>query len=440
MSNKWYFQQDICKTGLLLLTATACSLQQPYCPDNQISNNYTFWSLNTIMFQNPCFEKWGTRGYDCKTIQGKHFKLYAPKSTTTTHPTKWNQVIPLFNTNEYTEPLTSAKESQLNSLESLTDKTLWENPFTWNVRHHYPHIYYNNEWPTKETYTKETNFVEFPDMFWEIRYNPLTDTGMGNKIYFKSNNNEEQGTIYTYPTKPELIIENFPIWLVFWGWIDFLARTVEMQEMFEHWFFVIETPFFRPKRERYILLDDYFANPKETFLTLHDKLKWHPKFEQQEEVQSQLAESGPFSPKINTSETIQANMDYSFFFKWGGCPGNMEEIISPCNQERFPIPNYEQPGFTIQDPKTPKTHYIYKWDEKEGILTKKATKRLKTDSEHEPFISEGSKLRPPAQTHQTSEDETSEEEESETEIQSQLKQLRHQYRQIQHQFKLLTQK
>lgn len=442
MSNKWYFQQDICKTGLLLLTATACSLQQPYCPDNQISNNYTFHSLNTFMFQNPCFEKYGTTGYDCKTVQGKHYKLFAPRSNVPSgHPQKWTHVIPLCNTNEYTTPLTPEQEQNLNKYDGFTNKKNWENPFTWGVREHYPHIYYSNQWPKPDTFQTETvNFVEFPDMFWEIRYNPLTDTGIGNKVYFKRNNDEEQGTIYTYPTKKELIIEGYPIWLVFWGWIDFLHRTVEMQEMFEHWFFVIETQFFRPKKDRYLLLDNYFVFPKETYLTINDKLKWHPKFEQQEEVQSQLAEAGPFSPKLNNSQSIQANMDYSFFFKWGGCPGNMEQIVSPCNQERFPIPNNEQPGLTIQDPKTSKTHYIYQWDEKEGMLTKKASKRLKTDSEHELFFTGESKLQPPTKTQQTSEDETSEEEESETEIQSQLKQLRHQYRQIQHQFKLLTQK
>lgn len=439
MSTKWYFQQDICKTGLLLVTATACSLQQPYCPDNQISYNYTFYSLNTNFFQNPCFEKFGTTGYTAKTIQGKHFKLFAPKSTVTSgHPTKWKDVIPLVNTNEYTTPV---NESKLNNYNGFTDKNNWENPFTWYIREHYPHIYYTNEWPTSSNFdTGGANFVEFDDMYWEIRYNPDKDTGIGNKIYFKRNNDDEQGTIFDYPSKKELIIENYPIWLVFWGWIDFLARTVEMQEMFEHWYFVIETKFFWPKRDRYLLLDKYFVFPKETTLTLHDKLKWHPKFEQQEEVQSLLAEAGPFSPKINTSESIQANMGYSFFFKWGGCPANMEEIISPCNQDRFPIPNYQQPGFTIQDPKTPKTHYLYKWDEKDGILTKKATKRLKTDSEHELSFTEGTKLQPPVQTHETSEDETSETEESETPLQQQLQQLRQQYRQIQLQFQQLTQK
>nr|UGV39253.1 MAG: ORF1 [TTV-like mini virus] len=438
MSTKWYFQQDMCKTGLVLISATACSLQQPYCPDDQISYNYTFYSLNTVMFQNPCFEKWGTTGYIPKHVDGKDFHLFLAKDSVTDHPEKWGDVIPLGNTNDYTPPLISGKP---NTYDEFTSKQYWENPFTWHNIGHNAKVYYTNTWPKATEYPNgKPNFVYFDEFYWEIRYNPDKDTGIGNKVYFKRNNDEEGGSIFEYPTKKELIIENYPLWLIFWGWIDFLARTVEMQEMFEHWFFIIETKFFWPKRDRYILLDKYFVFPKETDLTLHDKLKWHPKFEQQEEIQSLLAESGPFSPKINTSETIQANMGYSFFFKWGGCPGNMEEIISPCQQERFPIPNNEQPGFTIQDPKTPKTHYLYKWDEKDGILTKKASKRLKTDSDHEFSISDGTKLLPPVQTHETSEDETSETEESETPLQQQLQQLRHQYRQIQHQFQQLTQK
>lgn len=77
---------------------------------------------------------------------------------------------------------------------------------------------------------------------------------------------------------------------------------------------------------------------------------------------------------------------------------------------------------------------------KTEYLQKKATKRLKTDSEHELSFTDGSKLQPPVQAHETSEDETSETEESETPLQQQLKQLRQQYRQIQLQFQQLIQK
>ncbi len=129
-------------------------------------------------------------------------------------------------------------------------------------------------------------------------------------------------------------------------------------------------------------------------------------------------------------------MKYSFYFKWGGCPTQMEDIVSPCNQDRFPIPRQGQPGYEIQDPKTSKTHYLYSWDEKEGIITKKCAKRLKTDSKTE-LLFTGASTAVPIQAPTTESSETETEEESEEEIQQQLRQLKQQQHQLkQHLHKL----
>nr|UGV37245.1 MAG: ORF1 [TTV-like mini virus] len=422
MQTKWYFQQDICKTGLLLITATAASLEQPYCPENQVSYNYTLYSLNTDFFQNPCFEKYGTRGYEAKTVDGKHFYLFAD-TVTHSDPSSpimnWNQLFPLTNTNNYSHP----KTAHTSQYQDFTINASTMNPFAGYITdpHSDVHTYYGNNWP-QSTMAGNPGVTHFSEFYWECRYNPDKDKGIGNKVYFKSNNDEEQGTIFDYPKKPELMISDFPLWLIFWGWIDYLAKSSAMQEMYSHWFFVVESPYIYPKKKRYLFLDQYFVKPKETNLNQRDLNKWHPKFEQQTEVVNYFAESGPFSPKINRSETIQANMHYCFYFKWGGCPANMESIISPCQQDRFPIPNQGLPGLEIQDPKTSKLHYLYSFDEKRETLTKKCIQRLKQDSDNEFFIT-GTNLCPPLQTPQTEEDDTPEEKEAQTQIQNQLQQL-----------------
>lgn len=440
MQTKWYFQQDMCKTGLLLLYATACSLDQPYCPENHISNNYTLYSLNTDFFQNPCFEKYGTTGYQAKTVQGKHFHIFGDTITHTNplETPKWNQLFPLTQTKQYNHTNNSTTSQ-------FSDFTINDNT-TMNIFAGYTHdehsdmnLYIGTEWPTATTMNNTSNTTLFTELYWECRYNAERDTGKGNKVYFKSNNDEEQGTIYDYPTKPELIIEGYPLWLIFWGWIDFLAKSAIMQEMYSHWFFVVETDFIYPRKKRYLFLDQYFVKPRETVLTLNDRLKWHPKFEQQTEVVNYFAESGPFSPKINRSECIQANMDYTFYFKWGGCPAPMENIISPCQQDRFPIPNKGLSGFEIQDPKTSKYHYLYSFDEREEHLTQKCIKRLKKDSDSELYFAGTSKLCPPIQAPQTQEDNTQTEEETETPLQNQLFQLQLQQQQLQQQLHRLKQ-
>nr|UGV37214.1 MAG: ORF1 [TTV-like mini virus] len=428
----WYFQQDICKIGLVQIHASACSLEQPYCPENQISWNYTFYSLNTDFFHQTNFETFGTQGYIPKQIQHDSFHLYLRKPRAQDPPTKWTHVIPLANTNTYTKPQLQGTPL---TWEQFTSIEYWENPFTAPNTHVDAPVYYTTKWPTKQNYDNETvHFTAFNDFFWECRYNPDRDKGKGNKVYFKRNN--EPSDIFTYPDKPELMICDFPLWLIFWGWIDWLAKTVEMQELYDHWFFVIETDYITPKKQRYVLLDRYFVFPNEGKLTQRDHLKWHPKYEQQEEVENFFAESGPFSPKINRSQSIQANMKYCFYFKWGGCPTQMEDIISPCNQDKFPIPRKGQPGYEIQDPKTSKTHFLYEWDEKDGVITKKCAKRLKTHAKIT-SLSTGATTAVPLKTQTPESSETETEEENEEEVQQQLLQLRHQHNQLQQQFNKL---
>nr|UGV39511.1 MAG: ORF1 [TTV-like mini virus] len=438
MQTKWYFQQDLCNTGLLLVTATACSLEQPYIPENQISTNYTLYSLNTDFFQNPCFEKFGTTGYQAKTVGNKHFHIFGNtlSSIDPTKMPKWNELLPLTNTNQYGHVITKSKSD----FNDFTIKESTMNPFASYVtgEHTDMHTFIGTEWPTSDKMQSPSNTTLFNEIYWECRYNPDKDTGIGNKVYFKSNNDEEQGTIYDYPKNPELMIEGYPLWLIFWGWVDYLAKRAIMQEMYSHWFFVVESQFIYPKKKRYLFLDQYFVKPKDTVLNTRDRLKWHPKFEQQTEVVNYFAESGPFSPKINRSQAIQANMKYHFYFKWGGCPAQMENIISPCNQDRFPIPNKGHAGLEIQDPNTPKGHYLYNFDERHEMLTKKCIERLKQQNDSELFIT-GNQLCPPIKTPQTQEDQTSEEEENQMQIQSQLYQLHQQHLQLKQQLLRLKQ-
>nr|UGV37326.1 MAG: ORF1 [TTV-like mini virus] len=439
LQNKWYFQQDLCKTGLLLLTASACSLEQPYCPENQISNNYTLFSLNTDFFQNPCFEKYGTQGYIAKHIQNQEIHLFSDTTSwtnTSSNPNKWEYLAPVTNTNTYGEPFQKQK-SQINDF-TINSKTM--NPFASYIHEHDITLYYGTKWPNATNFeTDNPQVTKFEELYWTCRYNPDKDKGLGNKVYFKSNNSQEQGDIYTYPTKPELMITDFPLWLIFWGWIDFLAKMGIMQEMYDHWYFVVESPYIWPRKKRYLFLDEYFVKPRDTILTLRDHLKWHPKFEQQTEIVSLFAESGPFSPKINRSQCIQANMQYIFYFKWGGCPANMDSIVPPCNQEKFPIPNQGLPGPEVQDPKTSKLHYLYAFDERHEQLTKKCVQRLKQNSDSELYFTGACNLCPPLKTTQTEEDETQTEEETETQMQNQLLQLQWEQHQLKQQLNRIKQ-
>lgn len=436
MKNQWFFQQDMCKTPLLVLTISACSFQQPFYPEDQISNNITLWTLNTDFFHNPDFESnpISDHGYIAKTDGIHQFRLFGVQTGGTEPPTKWTHVIPLVRTNQYHEGHQVTKYAEFNDLQYAG------NPFSAPWSHPDTQLYYYTSWPTnqKEYETNTVQFQKLEYLYQECRYNPDKDTGLGNKVYLKQNNRTTEGTIFTEPSKKELIIEGYPLWIIFHAWSDWLDAAKQVQDHFDGYFFVVVSPFIYPPKRCYIFLDKYFRDNHNRDLTQTDLLKWHPKYGQQTEVESFFDTTGPFSPKINRSQSIQANMLYSFYFKWGGCPAPMEHIISPCNQEKFPIPNPEPQGLKIQDPKTDKAHFIYTFDERRQQITKRCAERITKDSTSDISITGISALHVPVQTQQEESDQTETEEEQETTLEQQLIRLRDQQQLLRHQLKRLT--
>lgn len=436
MKNNWYFQQDMCKTPLLLLTVSACSFEQPYCPEDQISNNITLVSLNTDFFQNPAFEYEGTRGYIPKMVGTE--QLYMWRRHNNDNPDSWKDVWPLCNTKTYEEGYTGHN----NTWALFSSSVQWGNPFTLANAHEDEPIYYTNKWPTQSEYEsdKAQTFTKIDTLYWTCRYNPDKDLGKGNVVYFKACHGQEQGTVYDLPRKEELVMSDYPLWLIFWGWIDFLQLSKAMQEIYSAYYFVVKSPYIFPQKKCYIFLDKYFYEPNPEKLTQNDRLKWHPKYEMQTEVEYYFGISGPFTPKTNRSNCLQANSNYSFFFKWGGCPAPMENIVPPCKQDKFPIPDPQYQGLEVQDPKTDKKTFLYSWDERHGYLTKKCAKRIRQDSDSELYVTGTSTRDLPIQTQATESDETETEEEDQTQIQNQLLKLKQQHKLFRQQLLRLRQK
>lgn len=58
-------------------------------------------------------------------------------------------------------------------------------------------------------------------MFYTVRYNPDTDTGEGNKIYLVSNS---RATSWKEPENKVLIFDGFPLYILAWGWTDYIKK------------------------------------------------------------------------------------------------------------------------------------------------------------------------------------------------------------------------
>lgn len=212
-----------------------------------------------------------------------------------------------------------------------------------------------------------------------------------------------------------------PLWLIFWGWQSWLQKSTPVHHLLEDYQFVIQSDYIYPPMKSYVPLDAYFTTAQKTPLTETDKAHWHPKAEYQQEVLAAFAATGPAAPKINKQNQIQIHCFYDFHFKCGGCPTPMETVCNPADQEKFPTPSNLIQEPTIENPETPKEHYMYKFDERQGFITTTASKRLKTDIETPKYFTEYGARDPILQvfppTDQTQKKKTTEEEKDPLQLQ-----------------------
>ncbi len=116
---------------------------------------------------------------------------------------------------------------------------------------------------------------------------------------------------------------------------------------------------------------------------------------------------------------------YSFYFKWGGCPNQLENIADPCQQPSYPVPSNFLQRSEIQNPESSPQKELYPFDFRRLMLTKRAAERIKKDSVTETTLFTDSRWSAPPD-HQTSSEEEEENPllQDETETQEQLQQLK----------------
>nr|UGV35878.1 MAG: ORF1 [TTV-like mini virus] len=432
LMNKWYFQQDLLNQPLIILHITACSFSQPYAPKDQISTNITLITLNTNLFKNCLFDIQENAPYMTSITGTTRTCLYTEGNGT--QLTTVQNSIPLWETEAYREgqKVTSYSTYTYNTNGTTTlPRNMWGNPF--HYRYHHPDVkIYYGPFPTESNKTPNVSLIT--SLFDECRYNPFKDKAKGNTVYLKPTHTPVT-SIEQEPTDENLKISDFPLWLIFWGWIPWLFKSKPIHHIYESWFIVVKSEYITPKKPCYVFLDHYFTHPPEhsTDLTETDKTKWHPRYEYQEYSLEEIAKTGPFTPKIVDTKQIQADCLYNFYFKWGGCPAPMETITNPAEQERYPIPNYFSQGPQTQDPATPKQHYLYDFDEQDELITKKTAKRLKRDYAFGTYFTDYGPKDIPQRTQEkdTSETETDSPQKTKTqELQQQLQLLNNHKQQL----------
>lgn len=453
MKNQWYFQHEMLNTGLLLTQTSACSLDNYFISTMSENNNINIITLNTILFQNRMFHT-NTEPYYTRTSGTLKRYLFATQSTSPPQDVLLKDVILLGDTRNYTKGKTPLQNEVNDTWNNGPPKDYWGNPFHADyMSGDFRILYKDDSLPTiytgfKSQYaTKKAGLTELSSTFtWTLRYNPNKDDGSTNTVYLLQNHKQEEG--WNPPTKPELIFEGYPLWILLWGYTDFQKRLAAVSQIDTHWMVVIKTQATSPKADFLVPLDLNFTkgeSPYQDHLDPYDRDKWYPMEQYQTEQITQILQCGPGTPKLGQYKNADVHAKYDFYFKFGGNPPQMEEVINPQAQPFYPTPGnfFQKPS--LQNPATPSQYFLSNFDQRRYELTEPATKRIKKHfSTTDSIFTDQTRMRmdasPEYHTPQTSEGETSSEEEKEETLYQQLQQQRLKQRKIRQRiFKLLTQ-
>ena len=446
MYNHWYFSKDICKTPLVMLTATAVSLQNPFAKPEALSNNISLKVLNVRLFKNTNFQHPPENTYySPKTTNDNNQKnIYLYSSHKKESEAKIIDLIPLGNTKQMIMGPTYAN---LNSTSDIKLSNL-SNPFYSNFLSEDEFYLYYSTWNFTEMFNKKTTNTTTINQIPEIqvltsptiitvRYNPDKDTGKDNKIYLVKNFSE---THWEEPTDQNLVMEGFPLYYMLWGWLDWQKKLKQAVRIFNDYTLVIITKMFDVELPYYVLLDQDFIDGYEPYgelitppiqPSLYTRENWFPKTTFQEQSIQKICDTGPFTPKPPWKHYLQARYQYTFYWKWGGCPKELKKAYDPCLQGKWPTPDNITPRTEISHPsESPSTH-LYHWDWEQDYIKKKAIKRIAEhtgSNKHLYPITESNYNPKPTKKKKK---QTSESEEEEEDLLNQLLKLRDQRKQLQ---------
>lgn len=447
MQNKWYFQKEFARYPLVMILSSACSLDRYYTSADEISTTLGFISINTKIFKYSDFKSPNqTQPY--KPNDEYYLGTWTNNTHTSFKEVQVQNFILLGNTKDYQPgtPLGPNKD---------TWNTYWSSPTKWGNPFYAPYfepdpkiiVMVKNLEKIKQASATEklsniegvTTLPEDMNLLTYCRYNPQNDRSAHNALYVSAVTNHR--TQWGPSSKPELNTQGLPLWLLTFGWHDWLLKSEKIQRLDLDYVYVIISEYITPKLEHYVPVDYNFSVGRSPFETTDhirppDKGYWFPKTSYQHDVFSQIINTGPATIKLPPRISVEATMRYTFYFKVGGCPPPMDNVCDPQAQPDFPEPGNLLSPTLLQDPEMPIQYYLQAFDQRRGMLTTKAAKRIKKDYEAEQAILSSTgqtAMDVQLQTPETTSTEDSSEEEKEPQtLQFQLQRHKRRQRKLRH--------
>nr|UHK04071.1 MAG: ORF1 [Torque teno midi virus] len=341
MSTKWFFQESLANTGLILLRTSICDTMYPDIGPLTTNQLTTVYALNLQFYVNG---GWGNAG-------GGAYMPYASASQTFTgQDINGKQITGTIKTNTYQDSIdysTGWFQSKFLLLANRTDS--------------------GQVIPTTAG-----------------RYNPTVDDGVGNKVWLSSvlNNN------YDKPTSDKaIILEGLPLYQLLFGFLNWCTRQSKDPNYLDSYIVVISSKYILPyhdigTRNYYVPIDRSFIEgkgPYGEYVTALQKKKWFPTVKHQMETLNSIVETGSYIPRLNNERysTWQLKSYYTFYFKWGGAQQPDAEATDPSKQARYDVPDKIKQAIQIGNPsKQTALSTLHSWDYRRGLLTPKAYRRM----------------------------------------------------------------
>nr|UGV36690.1 MAG: ORF1 [TTV-like mini virus] len=410
MTNKWFFQKELADVPLVLLMASAMSLDRWYLNSTSVSSSLGFLSLNTSLFK---YHNWAT-----PTSHGYHpqdgIYLWTFQQTFTP-PTQfsitsiqyknliylgrtdlWQPGVTINDTPAHLLPQGTQQDWQKKRDTYANNSGLWGNlfipPYFTNPK--YPILSakfgaasLTQKYTTENQNLEEENFqiLEHP-LVIQCRYNPFPDDGIENKIYFTSITELVQN--WSPPVDLTLQRNSLPLWLGLWGLIDFQKVTKDPTTIDTLKVITIVTKYIKPPLTHYVPIDQDFINGNSPYRpkqppTASDQSNWHPKVTFQYQTINAICVSGPATIKLPPKISTEAHVNFKFYFKLGGCAAPIKTIDDPEKQPEFPVPNNILHSTSLQSPDIPYQNFLYSFDWRRHLIKEKAIQRIQKYSEPE---------------------------------------------------------
>nr|UGV38764.1 MAG: ORF1 [TTV-like mini virus] len=442
MQSKWYFQHDLATIPLLQTMTTVCSLDRAFLKADALSTTIGFTSLDTTEIENHNFTQQGTQHYMPQHNETIFLAVGATPGKPITNIQIGNLIC--LGQVDFNQPGTQIKHIPTTSATSTSEKLrvamtqsgYQGNPFYKEALH--PDTVIVKTIKTyeqlKSNYPSDTSPLQQQDFSYkkkyliDCRYNPFADKGKDNKVYLLKVTTLQHSDDWNPPPEPELIWKDLPLWLLTWGYLDFQKKCGTQSQIDTNSVFVIYSPYITPQTNKFYVPLDFnfihgFSPYEHEILEPSDHRYWHPKVRFQVETINKIGTTGPFTLKIPDRNSCEGHIKYRFHFKLGGEPAPMSVSIDPTKQPKYNIPSNFLQTNSLQSPTTPIEYYLWKFDERRGQLTKKATQRITKDIESEKTvlsITDPSTQCPTLWKEKTETSESSTEEEEQTSLETKL--------------------